>query len=103
MNPYLFTDLRSHIPFWALDGPGAGKVMDETEEIPKEAIFLAKALGSQGPPKKALNLIQWSSSYDRAAIAWGVTGMMDYSSALAHKNTCMRIAAAARTKAPGPV
>ena len=99
-KPFVAVDLRKYVPHWC--AVGSMDSMEDAEEpssMGKEVgKVMAKQLGYQEKPQKGLTIMQWQLACDRFAIAAAACDQLKYTSAMAHKVVCMKVAARADAK-----
>ena len=77
------------------DKESSGMVREVGKEVGKA---IAKHAGHQQQPQKGFTIMQWQLAFDRYAIAAAACDQLKYTSAMAHKVVCMKVAARADAK-----
>ena len=86
--PFIFVKLEKWLPPWCED-----VLHTSEEEEPSDAVIeMRRALGIKSKPRKTLNFLQWQAAFDNYAIAAAAVGQWSYTSALAHRSICLKIA-----------
>lgn len=86
VNPFVYVDLKKHVPRWATNEPREAQGDDEQPLSKEIANAVARSInpGANADKKVPLSWNQWLLAFPRYAIEAAVCGMVPYTASMGH-------------------